>query len=55
MRNRIDPKHSRAIIQEIGERLHTFLKEEELPGALQNANRPAPRIGRAVTINHSSG
>ena len=32
MRNRIDPKHSRAIIQEIGERLHTFLKEEELPG-----------------------
>ena len=32
MRNRIDPKHSRAIIQEIGERLGTFLKEEELPG-----------------------
>jgi hypothetical protein len=23
--------------------------------APQNANRPAPRIGRAVTINHSSG
>jgi hypothetical protein len=31
MRNRIDPKHSRAIVQEIGERLRTFLKEEELP------------------------
>src|SRR6267142_2918635 len=34
MRNRIDmdPKHSRAIVQEIGERLRAFLKEEpELP------------------------
>ncbi len=30
MRSRIDidPKHSRAIVKEIGERLHTFLKEE---------------------------
>src|ERR1700704_3772537 len=30
MRNRIDidPKHSRAIVQEIGERLRAFLKEE---------------------------
>ena len=38
MRNRIDidPKHSRAIVQEIGERLRGFLKEEpELPGSLR--------------------
>src|SRR6267154_1684262 len=40
MRNRIDididPKHSRAIVQEIGERLRVLLKEEpELPGSLR--------------------
>jgi hypothetical protein len=38
MRNRIDidPKHSRAIVQEIGERLRAFLKEDpELPGCLR--------------------
>ena len=38
MRNRIDidPKHSRAIVQEVGERLRAFLKEEpELPGSLR--------------------
>jgi hypothetical protein len=38
MRNRIDidPKHSLAIVQEIGERLRAFLKEEpELPGSLR--------------------
>jgi hypothetical protein len=38
MRNRIDvdPKHSRAIVQEIGERLRAVLKEEpELPGSLR--------------------
>ena len=38
MRNRIDidPKHSLAIVQEIGERLRAFLKEEpELPGNLR--------------------
>src|SRR5258707_4226897 len=38
MRNRIDidPKHSRAIVQQIGERLRVFLKEEpELPGSLR--------------------
>ena len=38
MRNRIDmdPKHSRAIVQEIGERLRAFLKEEpELPRSLR--------------------
>ena len=33
MRNRIDidPKHSRAIVQEIGERLRAFLQEEPAP------------------------
>jgi hypothetical protein len=38
MRNRIDidPKHSRALVQEIGERLRALLKEEtELPGSLR--------------------
>jgi hypothetical protein len=38
MRNRIDidSRHSRAIVQEIGERLRAFLKEEpELPGTLK--------------------
>ena len=38
MRNRIeiDSKHSRAIVQEIGERLRAFLHEEpELPGSLR--------------------
>jgi hypothetical protein len=38
MRNRIDidPKHSRAIVQAIGERLRASLKEEpELPGGLK--------------------
>jgi len=38
MRNRIDvdPKHSQAIVQEIGERLRAVLKEEpELPGGLR--------------------
>jgi len=37
MRNRIDmdAKHTRAIVQEIAERLRVFLKEEsELPGSL---------------------
>jgi hypothetical protein len=38
MRNRvdIDLNHSLAIVQEIGERLRAFLKEEpELPGSLR--------------------
>ena len=38
MRNRIDidSKHSRAIVQEIGERLRAFLQEEpELPESLR--------------------
>ena len=45
MRNRIDidPKHSQAIVQEIGERLRAFLKEEpELPGSLR---APIDRLG----------
>jgi hypothetical protein len=42
MHNRIDidPKHSQAIVQEIGERLRAFLKEEpELPGSLKSRFR----------------
>jgi hypothetical protein len=38
MHNRIDidPKHSRAIVQEVGERLRAALKEEpECPGSLR--------------------
>jgi hypothetical protein len=38
MRNgiEIDPKHSRAVVEEIGERLHAFLKEgPELSGSLR--------------------
>ncbi|SIO15592.1 hypothetical protein SAMN05443247_02418 [Bradyrhizobium erythrophlei] len=38
MRNRIDidPNHSRAIVEEIGERLRAVLKEEpECPGSLR--------------------
>ena len=38
MHNRIDidPKHSRAIVQEIGQRLRAVLKEEpECPGSLR--------------------
>jgi hypothetical protein len=48
----IDPKHSRAIVQEIGERLRAFLKEEpELPGnlraqldCLRELEEPSPSI-----------
>jgi hypothetical protein len=38
MHNRIDidPKHSRAIVQEVGERLRAVLKQEpECPGSLR--------------------
>jgi len=38
MRNRIDidPKHSRAMVQQIGERLAAFMKDEpELPASLR--------------------
>ena len=51
MRNRIDidPKHSRAIVQEIGERLRAFLKEEpELPGSLR------AQIGRLRELEEHS-
>ena len=58
MRNRIDidSKHSRAIVQEIGERLRAFLQEEPAPPrrALKRKSTGSA-IGRAVTINHSSG
>ena len=51
MRNSIDidPKHSRAIVREIGERLHAFLKEEpELPGSLR------AQIDRLRTLEEQS-
>ena len=54
MRNRIDidPKHSRAIVQEIGERLAAFIKEEpDLPAGVKaqidrlgELDEPAPSI-----------
>jgi hypothetical protein len=54
MRNRIDidPKHSRAIVQEIGERLRAFLKEEpELPGTLRaQINRLHELEGQSPSI-----
>jgi hypothetical protein len=54
MRNRIDidPKHSRAIVQEIGERLRALLKEEpELPGSLRaQINRLHELEGRSPSI-----
>ena len=49
----IDPKHSRAIVQEIGETTRVPERRAGTPGEPQNANRPARRIGRAV--NHFSG
>jgi hypothetical protein len=54
MRNRIDidPKHSRAIVQEIGERLRTFLKVEELPG---NLRTQIDRLREFEDQSHSSG
>ena len=51
MRNRIDidPKHSRAIVQEIGERLRAFLNEEpELPGS------PRAQIDRLGELEEQS-
>jgi hypothetical protein len=52
----IDHRRSRTIVREIGERLDGSLKPEpELPEGLKKANRPASRIGGAVTIDHSSG
>jgi hypothetical protein len=58
MRNRIDidPKHSRAIVQEIGERLRAVLKEEpECPRSLRTqidrlreSEEPSPSITPAA-------
>ena len=51
MRNRIDidPKHSRAIVQEIGERLAAFMKEEpELP------KEPSNKIDRLRELEEQS-
>jgi hypothetical protein len=54
MRNRIDidRKHSRAIVQEIGERLRASLKEEsELPGSLRaQINRLHELEGQSPSI-----
>ncbi len=57
MRNRIDidPKHSRAIVQEIGERLRAFLKEEpDLPGSLRTQIDRLREL-EEQSPNHSSG
>jgi hypothetical protein len=58
MRDRIDInlKHSRAIVQEIGERLRAVLKEEpECPGSLKTQidrlrelKEPSPSVVRAA-------
>jgi hypothetical protein len=51
MRNSIDidPKHSRAILRQIGERLHAFLIEEpELSGSLR------AQIDRLRTLEEQS-
>jgi hypothetical protein len=59
MRNRIDidPKHSRAIVQEIGERLRAFLKEDpELPGSLSRPQETGlifPTLGRNSILTWS--
>jgi hypothetical protein len=54
MRNRIDidPKHNRAIVQEIGERLRASLKEEpELPGSFRaQINRLHELEGQSPSI-----
>jgi hypothetical protein len=54
MRNRIDidPKHRRAIVQEIGERLRAFLREEpKLPGSLRaQINRLHELEGQSPSI-----
>jgi hypothetical protein len=58
MPNRIDvdPKHSRAIVQEIGERLRAFLKEEpELSGSLRaQINRLHELEGHSPSITPSA-
>ena len=54
MRNpiEIDYSHSRAILQEIGERLRTLLKEDrELPAILRSTNRPPPPVRGRVAAS----
>ena len=55
MRNRIDidPKHSRAIVQEIGERLRAFLQEE--PEAPESLRTQIDRLRELEDQSHSSG
>jgi len=58
MRNRIDidPKHSRAIVQEIGERLRVCLKEEsELPGSLSAQIDRRRELGLLRFLGAASG
>lgn len=57
MRNRIDidSKHSRAIVQEIGEKLRAFLKEESEPSGSLRAQIDRLRELEVQTINHSGG
>ena len=57
MRNRIDidSKHSRAIVQEIGEKLRAFLKEESEPSERLRAQIDRLRELEVQTINHSGG
>ena len=57
MRNRIDidSNHSRAIVQEIGERLRAFLKEESEPSGSLRAQIDRLRELEVQTINHSGG
>ena len=56
MRNRvdIDPKHSRAIVQQIGERLAAFMKEEpELPASLRAQIDRLRELEEQSPSNHS--
>ena len=49
MRNHMDYVHGRAIVREIGESVAET--RTGTTGQTQNANRRAPRIGGAVTLN----
>ena len=57
MRNRIDidSNHSRAIVQEIGEKLRAFLKEESEPSGSLRAQIDRLRELEVQTLNHSGG
>ena len=53
---RVDLKHSRAIVREIGERLGASLKPEpELPEGLKKQIDRLRELEEQVTIDHSSG